>query len=132
MTPTEIREALRAVVEAGEKATPGEHRYEHGERGAEVWADTSPTGSMLVAVFGFGSFDHDNARLYAAAANSRPALAALAGMCVLPVEVVRYLTGACRCRRQWMGGIREGAWPPKHTDALMPAEAEMRAIAEVL
>ena len=130
--PADPRTVLRALVAAGEKATPGEHRYEHGERGAEVWADTSPTGSMLVAVFGFGSFDHDNARLYAAAANARPALAALAGMCVLEVEVVRHLAGACGCRRQWMGGLREGAWPPKHTDAIAAAEAELRAIAEVM
>jgi hypothetical protein len=31
-----------------------------------------------------------------------------------------------------MGGIREGSWPPKHTDAIAAAEAELRAIAEVM
>ena len=51
---------------------------------------------------------------------------------MLPVEVVRHLAGACGCRRQWMGGLREGAWPPKHTDAIAAAEAELRAIAEVM
>jgi hypothetical protein len=63
---------------------------------------------------------------------ARPAFAALGKMCVLEVEVVRHLTGACGCRRQWMGGIREGSWPPKHTDAIAAAEAELRAIAEVM
>jgi len=71
-------------------------------------------------------------REQAAIVSAHTALAALAGMCVLPVEVVRHLTGACGCRRQWMGGLREGAWPPKHTDAIAAAEAELRAIAEVL
>ena len=71
-------------------------------------------------------------REQAAIVSAHTALAALAGMCVLPVEVVRHLTGACGCRRQWMGGLREGAWPPKHVAALAAAEAELRAIAEVM
>lgn len=120
--PADPRTVLRALVAAGEKATPGAHRYEHGERGAEVWADTSPTGSMLVAVFGFGGFDHDNARLYAAAANARPALAAIDKMCVLPVEVVQVLIEAARVVER-----RDGL-SPVWTAALAAAEAELARV----
>jgi len=121
--PADPRTVLRALVAAGEKATPGEHRYEHGERGAEVWADTSPTGSMLVAVFGFGSFDHDNARLYAAAANARPALAAIERKVWLDVETVRTLISAAS---NFDRRLADDA------PALAAAEAELRAIAEVM
>lgn len=121
MTPTEIREALRAVVEAGQGASRGEWRVV--PRRYEV---ESVEGMVA------GGIGRGDGHFIVAAANARPALASVAGKVWLEPGDLRHLLGKCDCRRQWMGGIREGSWPPKHTDAIAAAEAEMRAIAEVL
>lgn len=66
----------------------------------------------------FGDVRQDNglAHFLVAAANARPALSALAGMCVLPVEVVRVLT---KMARPWIDVERA---------ALAAAEAEVRRV----
>lgn len=120
MTPTEIREALRAVVEAGQGASRGEWRVV--PRRYEV---ESVEGMVA------GGIGRGDGHFIVAAANARPALAAIAGKVWLEPEVVRTLIDATQDFRDSFE--REtGLVATNSRAALAAAEAELRAIAEVL
>ena len=86
MTPTEIRSEIARLVEAGAKATPGEWSRDYCDIRCEEADDGEPwLGSVSIL---------DDGDFIVAAANCRPALSALAGCCVLDVEVVRGLIDA--------------------------------------
>ena len=65
------------------------------------------------------------ARFIAAAANARPALSALAGMCVLPAEVVRVLAELAA----WSAKVSAGGPTDDERAAIAAAEAELRRVA---
>ena len=83
MTPAEAVAAIERLVEAGAKASPGEWRV------IPKRYEVESVEGMVAG--GIGSGD---GYFIVAAANARPALSALAGMCVLDVEVVRALVSA--------------------------------------
>ena len=90
MNATEAVAAIERLAEAGRKASPGEHIAGNMTIGVESRTDG------LWEWFANGEGEMTNpgdAHFYAEAANARPALSALAGMCVLDVEVVRALLG---------------------------------------
>ena len=128
------REVLRALVAAGEKATPGE--WEARERtaggrsvGCEIVGnvrfadDGSAMYSSPIARISY-DFVHSRASrdFVTSAANARPALAAIERKVWLDVETVGHLTGRCRCVLTVLAD-RE-----RHDAALAAAEAELRAV----
>lgn len=134
--PADPRATLRALVAAGEKATPGE--WEARERtaggrsvGCEIVGnvrfadDGSAMYSSPIARISY-DFVHSRASrdFVTSAANARPALAALAGMCVLPVEVVRGLVEFARC---WEDAASLGE-DAELAAALAAAEAEVARV----
>ena len=128
--PADPREALRALVEAGKAATPGEWQPAKwvNEDGTGGWAaigphhigeddDTDEPGSPSDEL---ATLDAD---FIAAAANARPALAAIERKVWLDVETVRTLISAAS---NFDRRLADDA------PALAAAEAELRAIAEVM
>ena len=109
MTPAEAVAALEALVEAGAKASPGEWRV------IPKRYEVESVEGMVAG--GIGSGD---GYFIVAAANARPALSALAGMCVLDVEVVRGLVG--------MANRAHGYVSSDENAALAAAESELRRV----
>lgn len=107
MTPAEAVAAIERLVEAGAKASPGEWRV------IPKRYEVESVEGMVAG--GIGSGD---GYFIVAAANARPALSALAGMCVLDVEVVRVLVKLARMV----------AMMSRETAALAAAEAELRRV----
>ena len=121
MTPAEAVAALEALVEAGAEASPGEHIAGNMTIGVESRTDG------LWEWFANGEGEMTNpgdAHFYAEAANARPALSALAGMCVLPAEVVRALVAVAK---KCQGGSNLTCELALY-DALAAAEAELRRV----
>ena len=134
--PADPREALRALVAAGEKATPGEWHETHGEIecdqcGEQAYLcdvtshaeDDTPYLSLAMQFVGLESLARPNAAFVCAAANARPALAAIERKVWLDVETVRTLISAAS---NFDRRLADDA------PALAAAEAELRAIAEVM
>jgi hypothetical protein len=105
--PADHRSTLRALVEAGEKATPGEWHETHGEIecdqcGEQAYLcdvtshaeDDTPYLSLAMQFVGLESLARPNADFVCAAANARPALAAIERKVWLDVETVRTLISA--------------------------------------
>lgn len=135
--PADPRETLRALVALGEKAPTGPYRVGWEVPGTtSTWARACPPGSTLVTApagpFALGqsiaAFENPRTADFAvAAANARPALAAIDKMCVLEVEVVkRLIAGAgdyCRAFE------RDTSIPATNTRAaLAAAEREVRRV----
>ena len=111
MTPAEAVAAIERLVEAGAKASPGEWRV------IPKRYEVESVEGMVAG--GIGSGD---GYFIVAAANARPALSALAGMCVLDVEVVRLLLGLCK------NHYDTSTLPAWHQDQFAAAEAELRRV----
>ena len=137
MNATEAVAAIERLAEAGRKASPGEHIAGNMTIGVESRTDG------LWEWFANGEGEMTNpgdAHFYAEAANARPALSALAGMCVLDVEVVRKLTDCARSITADLSeALQESMILPHEEEAIRPemdrvntaiaaADAELRRV----
>lgn len=130
--PADIRTVLRALVEAGERATKGRWfaAYAAGDvrkpgragwPAAQIVCAVAPRQRVYSDSDG-GAFPAADEEFIAAAANARAALSAIAGKVWLDVETVRHLTGRCRCVLTVLAD-RE-----RHDAALAAAEAEVARV----
>lgn len=125
MTPAEIREAVARLVEAGEKATPGEWKRYAAAPGAASQVVLVDDVTVKVAPYPMRS--RLDALFIAAAGNARPALTAIAGKVWLDVETVRTLIDATQDFRDSFE--REtGLVATNSRAALAAAEAELARV----
>ena len=154
--PADPREALRALVALGEKATPGEWHETHGEIecdqcGEQAYLcdvtshaeDDTPYLSLAMQFVGLESLARPNADFIVAAANARPALAAIERKVWLDVEDAKLAESALISMGARWEFDPEGALPvaakaayeaadrlAREVAALAAAEAELRARAD--
>lgn len=128
MTPAEAVAAIERLVEAGAKASPGEWQWIGAtletDQATVVGLETKGVSWMEYQVIAMDNRDADQAFI-ALAANCRPALSALAGMCVLPAEVVRGLIDAGLDSSVHDAGAESDCHA---CAALAAAEAELRRV----
>ena len=140
MTTAEAVAAIERLVEAGRRATGGKWSSPDGpltpSKGDDgcfvLYVDTNNIGETCdreepdFCSSGEGEAARidgkGNADFIVVAANARPALSALAGMCVLDVEVVRLLLGLCK------NHYDTSTLPAWHQDQFAAAEAELRRV----